>query len=139
MAHCLATLLSRGFAGAVLIGSDLPTLPVAYLQHAVSLVAMPHVDVVLGPSTDGGYYLVGMRQLHAGLFAGVPWSTAAVWRETQRRATALGLRVATLPAWYDVDRAADLPRLRHDLQRTADPTAAHTRRLLLAVGQAAGR
>ena len=71
-----------------------------------------YVDVVLGPSDDGGYYLIGLRQLHPALFDAMPWSTPQVYDETLRRAAKLGLRVASLPGWYDVDTPAEFERLR---------------------------
>ena len=71
----------------------------------------PGVDVVLGPTEDGGYYLIGMRAPRAALFEDMAWSTPTVLGRTLERAQRLGLRVACLPAWFDVDTAADLERL----------------------------
>ncbi|HXG57058.1 MAG TPA: DUF2064 domain-containing protein, partial [Vicinamibacterales bacterium] len=67
-------------------------------------------DVVLGPSTDGGYFLIALSRPIDGLFAGVSWSTAAVLEQTLARARALGLSVDIIDAWYDVDDAATLRR-----------------------------
>ncbi|HEX7124231.1 MAG TPA: DUF2064 domain-containing protein, partial [Thermodesulfobacteriota bacterium] len=72
-------------------------------------------DLVLGPADDGGYYLIGLRSPQPSLFEGIPWSTGAVLAETRRRAEASGLRTALLPAWFDLDTAADLERLRRSL------------------------
>ena len=66
---------------------------------------------MLGPAEDGGYYLLGMKQPHAHLFADIAWSTSGVAAATRARAAALGLDVVTLPTWYDVDDAATLDRL----------------------------
>lgn len=97
----------------VLIGADSPTLPPSILRRAFARLA--HADLVLGPATDGGYYLIGARAaLPGSLFRGMPWSTARVADETLRRAAGAGLRVAVLPAWYDVDDAAGLRRLLAD-------------------------
>jgi len=73
-------------------------------------------DVVLGPSLDGGYYLVGTRRPQPGLFEGIAWSTPEVLDQTLERVRGAGLRAAFLPPWYDVDTAADLRFLRTHLR-----------------------
>src|SRR5206468_1733068 len=80
--------------------------------QALDVIAKPDTDLVLGPCEDGGYYLVGMRAARPELFEGVPWSTSGVLPETTRRARDLGLGVAWLPRWFDVDTGPDLERLR---------------------------
>ncbi len=112
----LRGLLAAGHAAAVAVDSDTPTLPAAFLQEAVDRLAGPGPDVVLGPTEDGGYYLIGLRRDCPELFTGVPWSTPAVLRETLRRAGAAGLRAACLPAWFDVDTPDDLARLGASLE-----------------------
>jgi hypothetical protein len=77
--------------------------------------------VVLGPAEDGGYYLLGMNQPHAHLFADIAWSTSDVAAATRARADELGLEVVTLPTWYDVDDAASLARLVADDADEAPP------------------
>jgi rSAM/selenodomain-associated transferase 1 len=111
----LASLLAEGHAGAVAIDSDTPTLPRALLQQAVDCLARPGPDLVLGPTEDGGYYLIGVRAARRELFDGMPWSTPVVLAETLRRAAAAGLRTTCLPAWFDVDTPEDLERLRGTL------------------------
>jgi rSAM/selenodomain-associated transferase 1 len=130
-------LFADGREAAIIIDSDTPTLPVGFLEHAVSLVTSGEHDLVLGPSEDGGYYLIGLRRLHPELFEGMPWSTPAVLEETLRRAGALGLRTARLRPWYDVDTGVDLARLAAEL--VADPSggARHTREFIL--GHLTGR
>jgi rSAM/selenodomain-associated transferase 1 len=113
--NCLDGLLGDAYAGAVAIDSDTPTLPTAFLEQAVSLLSGPGADVVVGPSDDGGYYLIGVRRPAPFLFERMPWSTPAVLPETLRRAEAKGLQVARLPVWFDVDTPADLDRLRAEL------------------------
>ena len=125
--HSLEYFLHRGCAGVMAIDSDTPTLPTHCLQQAIALLTRPDVDVVIGPSDDGGYYLIGMRAIHRELFIDMPWSTSAVLPETVRRAAALGLHVASLPAWFDVDTPADLARLRTMLAQTAGEEPRHTR------------
>ena len=124
--NCLGALLGDAYTGAVAIDSDTPTLPTAFLEQAVSLLSGPGADVVVGPSDDGGYYLIGVRQPAPFLFERMPWSTPAVLPETLRRAEAKGLQVALLPAWFDVDTPADFDRLRADLAGGDGPPI-HTR------------
>ena len=64
LANCFAHLFAAGYTGVLAIDSDSPTLPTDFLQQAVDLIATPQTDVVVGPSDDGGYYLIGLRQLH---------------------------------------------------------------------------
>ena len=99
------------------MNSDSPTLPTAVLLQAVHSLLSPGDRVVLGPAEDGGYYLLGMKQPHARLFADIAWSTDSVAATTRMRAVALGLDVVTLPTWYDVDDSASLNRL---VAETAD-------------------
>ncbi len=124
--------IAPGFVlgGALAIDSDTPTLPLGFLQQAIDLVMRPEIDVVLGPTEDGGYYLIGLRTVHRELFEAMAWSTNQVLGETIRRSDAKGLRVACLPAWYDIDTPDDLVRLQAAL--TASESAArHTRKFLL--------
>ena len=114
----LASLLGRGHPAALAIDSDTPTLPTRLLQRAVDLAASGEADVVLGPSEDGGYYLVGLRTVHRELFDGIPWSTPGVLDATLARACATGLRSVCLPPWFDVDTPDDLTRLRRALAET---------------------
>ena len=109
--HAARTLLEAGSTSVCLLNSDSPTLPVGYLVAAATALAVPGDRVVLGPSTDGGYYLIGIKQAHAGLFEGIDWSTERVFRQTVARAGELGLAVHELPTWYDVDDAASLGTL----------------------------
>jgi rSAM/selenodomain-associated transferase 1 len=130
MLHALEDSLRAGHAGALVIGSDTPTLPPAFLRRAVERVVSPDVDLVLGPSDDGGYYLIGMRTAWPFLFTEMPWSTAGVAAETVRRAGAHGLRVARLPSWLDVDTPEDLRRLVASFAGAGARPAPHTRRFL---------
>jgi rSAM/selenodomain-associated transferase 1 len=112
MRNAISDLLARGFGPVVLIGADLPTLPAAYVVEAVDRLARRHESVVLGPSEDGGYYLIGLTRVHDELFADMPWGTADVLRLTQQAADALHVTIELLPRWYDVDQPADLQRVR---------------------------
>jgi rSAM/selenodomain-associated transferase 1 len=117
----LGRLLDEGHPGAMAMDSDSPTLPMTYVADAVRALGEGGADLVLGPSDDGGYYLVGVRALHPPLFRDVPWSTPEVLATTLDRARDLGLRVQLLPPWFDVDTEADLERLRVELRSGGGP------------------
>jgi uncharacterized protein len=123
-------LFRQGYTQVIVIDSDTPTLPTAYLEQALRLIAAREHDVVLGPTEDGGYYLIGLRQAHRELFAQMPWSTSQVLPETRRRSEQYGLTVAYTPDWYDVDTPEDLARLRASLDRIQDGVARQTRQFL---------
>jgi rSAM/selenodomain-associated transferase 1 len=115
LANALAHHFDLGYRRAVIMNSDGPTLPKAHLEEAFS--GLDRADITLGPGHDGGYYLIGMKQLYPELFRGVTWSTELVIPQTLAICRRLGLRVHTLPEWHDVDVAADLDQLRRDLTR----------------------
>ena len=132
----IAAMLARGHAGAVVLNSDSPTLPTALLVETARALARPGDRAVLGPSRDGGYYLLGLKAPHRRLFEDVAWSTEHVARETRERAAEIGLDVHVLPEWYDVDDLAALRVLRDELlgepahaPRLAPHPAAHTAEL----------
>jgi rSAM/selenodomain-associated transferase 1 len=112
--NLLTTALAQGATASVVMDSDSPTLPVAYVSEAFSRL-QEGADVVLGPCDDGGYYLIGLKQPQPRLLREVQMSTPTVLRDTLAIAEELGLRVALLPTWYDVDTAAELQRLRQEL------------------------
>lgn len=93
----------------VVIGSDAPHIPFSIYDQAFE--SLDHADLALGPSRDGGYYLIGLKRPEPRLFRDVPWSTAAVLRATRRRARELGLTTRLLPEEFDVDDFGDLQRL----------------------------
>ena len=105
--------LVSGADRVVLIGSDSPTLPTSYVAQAFDLLA--EHDVVLGPTPDGGYYLIGARGTTPPVFENVAWSTPDVFQQTTERLRAAGLTYQELPSWYDVDELQDLFRLRDEL------------------------
>lgn len=115
LSNILTELLDCGHAGAIAVDSDSPTLPMAYLAEAATVLSRATCDIVLGPCEDGGYYLVGLRRPQPALFEGIPWSTDAVFAMTLDKARARGLSVHVLPHWFDVDTEADLQRLHADM------------------------
>jgi len=114
--------LDRGVP-VVLVDSDSPGLPTAYLQDAVDRVRDGGCDVVIGPAEDGGYYLIGLARPAPELFHDMPWSTSMVVDATVARAAELGLTSHQLPRWWDVDTADDVARLDGSLFAASWPEA----------------
>ena len=110
-------LFAAGFSQVVMIGSDLPSLPVDHLARAIDL--LEDRTVVIGPARDGGYYLLGLTAPSDGavpdLFDGIRWGTGFAFDDTVAAAGRAGLMVALVPPWYDVDDEAGLEALRRDL------------------------
>ena len=102
-------------SGALLIGTDTPSLPSSILGRAATLIR--HNHVVLGLCLDGGYYLVGIRGSVPDMFRGIRWGGPRVLQETIARLARLGIRPALTPAWYDVDRWGDLMVLAEQVRR----------------------
>ncbi len=78
-------------------------------------------DVVMGPSRDGGYWAIGMREARPALLDNMPWSTPHVASETLKRTQTLGLTLSLLPQTFDVDEAADLETLRREIVKDLAP------------------
>ena len=99
---------------ALLVGSDIPFLDAGHLREAVETLQASG-GVVLGPADDGGYYLIGMTQAHAGLFEAIAWGTESVLTDTLRAAERIGVEARLVRSAYDVDTIDDLRRLERDL------------------------
>ncbi|MEQ1896702.1 MAG: TIGR04282 family arsenosugar biosynthesis glycosyltransferase [Vicinamibacterales bacterium] len=108
MGAAFDALMAEGAGRVLLIGSDLPTLSPDLLREADAAISTGAADVVLGPSMDGGYALIGARQTPWPLFRDITWSRPDVLERTLNAATRVGLRAAVLPATQDVDTLADL-------------------------------
>jgi hypothetical protein len=108
---------------AIAIGADSPGLPMELLEAARE--GLTRGEPVIGPAEDGGFYLLGLHTFPPGLLAGVPWSASDTCEATISRMTAQGLAPTRLPAWFDVDDADDLSRLRA-LLATASERAPRT-------------
>lgn len=106
MTTAFAAAFATGAERVAIIGTDCPGLRASHLTQAFA--ALEDADVVLGPATDGGYYLLGLRQPQPELFQNKTWSTDSVLSDTLADAHRLGLRVALLPELRDVDNAGDL-------------------------------
>jgi rSAM/selenodomain-associated transferase 2/rSAM/selenodomain-associated transferase 1 len=114
MRNVFADLFARGHSRIVVVGSDLPTLPPAYVEQAFDQLCNRNNPLVIGPAQDGGYYLIGLRAPSAELFDSIPWSTPDVLAATLRAAKRLSLRVSLAPQWYDVDALDDLRRVANE-------------------------
>lgn len=132
-------ILACGFGAVCLINSDSPTLPASALRAAAEALSRPGDRIVLGGSSDGGYYLIGLKAPHPEPFADIHWSTATVYRETVAAIADAGVELVELPVWYDVDDAETLKLLQDELLRSIPPPfaaalgypAPHSRSFLL--------
>jgi hypothetical protein len=115
LVNAATELLNNGVESVCLINSDSPTLPSEILTTAAALLARDGDRVVLGPSQDGGYYLIGLKRPHSYLFERIAWSTANVLAHTIERAANIDLCVELLPTWYDVDDVTTLRLLCEEL------------------------
>ena len=113
--HAASTLIGLGHGSACVLNADSPTLPTAILVEMAEVLGRDGDRAVLGPSTDGGYYLLGLKAPHRRLFADIDWSTERVAGQTLERARELGLPVHVLPTWYDVDDSEALRILHGEL------------------------
>ena len=101
----------QGYTKILLVGSDSPTLPTSYISKASTRLDL--CDVVIGPSTDGGYYLIGFSATNIAMtvpfiFEEIAWSTADVFQQTVASIQSLKATIGLLPPWYDIDTAEDL-------------------------------
>ncbi len=135
-------LLHLGFNSLCLIDSDSPTVPQSAYARAAQLLSQPGDRIVLGPSDDGGYYLIGLKQLHRRVFEDIDWSTERVAEQTIARAQEIGVPLELLPTWYDVDDRATLRRLCDELlgeEVSNGYEAPHTRVFLESLIEGEGR
>ena len=128
MAHAIRDALYDGADAALVVGTDAPALPRAFLQRALAALAV--AEVVVGPARDGGYWAVGARADLPWLFAGMPWGTGRVLALTVEKLRSRGARWTLADEAWDVDRPEDLARLVDALAR--DPALAPATRSALA-------
>ncbi|GAX60316.1 hypothetical protein SCALIN_C10_0076 [Candidatus Scalindua japonica] len=100
----------KGSKRTVIIGTDSPTLPLTYIRDAFE--ALKKVPVTIGPTFDGGYYLIGLSEQNDSIFEGVDWSTSTVFSQTLSRIQEISKPLYVLPPWYDVDTPDNLEFLR---------------------------
>jgi rSAM/selenodomain-associated transferase 1 len=132
LTHAFALAFAEGARRVLALGADAPQLAPELLERAFA--ALDERELVLGPSLDGGYYLIGLREPRPALFEGVEWSTPRVRAQTLARARAGGLRVHELEPHFDVDEPADLEKLRAFIARHGAGRCPHTARALLEDG-----
>jgi len=108
-------LLDAGHDCILLVNGDSPTLPTRFLVEAIEALREPGDRMVLGPASDGGYYLIGLKHPHRQLFTRVAWGTDTVARTTCERAARIGLPTMLLPEWYDIDDVETLGWLKDEL------------------------
>jgi rSAM/selenodomain-associated transferase 1 len=114
MRNAFERLFAAGYSAVVMIGSDLPSLPASHLAQAFHCVRERPNAVVIGPASDGGYYLIGLRRRCPELFTSIAWSSADVLTTTARIAERSGLTVSFVSPWHDVDTIDDLRRVLRD-------------------------
>ncbi len=112
----------------VIIGSDSPSLPAIFIKNAFE--KLDKNDLVLGPTLDGGYYLIGLKKPCIEIFEGIKWSSSQVLKDTVRNAKKLGKKISILKSWYDIDKPKDVVYLKKDLKNKNKDTARWTRRFL---------
>ena len=128
LSQVMEKLIGNDYKKAFAINSDGHSLPPDYLHQAVR--SLDDCDLVLGPSEDGGYYLVGVKRHQPDVFTGITWSTSNVLSQTLSKASNLGLRVALLPEWYDIDTWEDFVRLEAELEHLPPDRLKYTRRFV---------
>lgn len=109
MEQAFAAVFARGYRRALLVGTDVPSLPLEHYRQALSYL-QSH-ELVLGPALDGGYVLIGLQRPTPEVFQAIPWSTDQVCARTQDTAARLGLKTALLAPWRDVDTIEDVQAL----------------------------
>lgn len=109
MTNAFASIFRKGYDQAVIIGTDCPDLSAGIIMDAFAYLQVH--DVVIGPAEDGGYYLLGMKELHQGLFEDVRWSTGTVLHDTISKCAALQLNYHLLAVLRDIDEEKDLGAL----------------------------
>ena len=99
----------------LLVNGDSPTLPTRFLVQAIEALREPGDRMVLGPASDGGYYLIGLKHPHKHLFTRIAWGTDTVACSTCERAAEIELAATLLPEWYDIDDVESLGWLKDEL------------------------
>jgi rSAM/selenodomain-associated transferase 1 len=108
MERIFESLFAAGYKKVILIGSDLTPVPYTYFDQAFAYLDGPQQRVVLGPSQDGGYYLVGLNQRTPSMFENMTWSHDRVLAQTVAKLAALGVPSLQLPSWFDIDTPDNL-------------------------------
>ena len=123
------TIFDRGHPKAIAINADGPDLPEGYLLQSVN--DLDEYEMVIGPTTDGGYYMIGLKHPAPQIFSGITWSTNLVFNQTLEKANDSGLIYTILPRWHDVDTRHDVERLEIHLKNLPEERLIHTRKFLI--------
>ena len=127
----IESILQRGLEiapAAIALGADAPLVTRCDLADAMEQLKC--ANAVLGPSSDGGFYLLGSRSCPAGVLAGIPWSCQSTCSATEARLSSYGMKVARIRSSFDIDTPADVHRLRRELDELPPEMAPRTRKLL---------
>jgi glycosyltransferase A (GT-A) superfamily protein (DUF2064 family) len=129
MLNAFIYVFNSGYKKAVLIGSDLPGLPAAFVENA--FLALDTADAVIGRSTDGGYYLIGFRKetCSPDYFKGITWSTSSVYQRTIKKFSRSKKSLYMLPEWIDIDDHNDLKKF-YERNSNKTGTALYTMKYL---------
>ncbi len=106
MYNAFKKVINKGSKKTIVIGTDIPDMSSNIIRNA--MYALDNSDVVIGPSNDGGYYLLGMKKLYKNLFSGIEWSSESVLSLTLKKINTLNLSYTMLPELIDVDTEDDL-------------------------------
>lgn len=134
MQAVFAALFAKRHENVLLIGGDLPPVPVSFFEQAYDFLKAADRRAVLGPSRDGGYYLVGCNQPTPQLFERMSWSHGEVLAQTRTRLASLGIEYHLLPSWIDIDTPDDLRYLRSALSPGLETAMPNTFQLLRRLG-----
>lgn len=116
MHHCIHTLLDKGWTNVILIGSDIPSLSKKILNQAIEMLEDHCVDTIIGPSGDGGYYLIGFNQqsYNKTIFENIDWGSSNVYNQTMTKLDSLVNQTGILPTLRDVDTIEDLKDIKEE-------------------------
>jgi len=133
MAAAFDDAFERNLSPTVMLGADVPHIPTGRIKEAIGRL-QSGAEVVLGPTADGGYYLIGLRAPAPALFRDMPWGSDGIYRATIEQAEAHGMSVATLTPWFDIDEVGDLYALARLLAHDPGTGLRRTRAELVRAG-----
>ncbi len=105
----------RDLDAVVMIGTDSPTFPPEFIEQAFKFLET--AEAVLGKTSDGGFYLIGLRQMEKEIFSGVEWSSEKASEQMKKNILRAGFRLKEIPDWYDIDLPQDLKKLSKDFEQ----------------------
>lgn len=106
MYNAFKLVFSLAYQNVIIVGTDIPDLSKIIIDNA--LIMLDKNDAVIGPASDGGYYLLGLKKNHKDLFKNINWGTGAVFNLTMEIAKTLSLKVGILPPLIDIDKKENL-------------------------------